>query len=827
MVLPVRHILLRDAEWLCHASGLERAPDGSLSLLRIPAPDAGAVVAHDGPFDAEPSGIAALDELNVFIADTGGRRIVASQRQCDATFLHSIGGSPAGMAIHAGVLYIADRARRCIRRFDITALDERPAIGTDLADPTGVSVDSEGRVYALDRGANRVRRFTASGIADTGYAPAVVQPLFLAMTASDALLVSDAANDTIRVFDSTGAFQGEISSSLGAPAIRPGALAARDQLLFVANVVDGAILVFDWVERALLGEIVDFRGPVAAMNFDGAGNLLLKLEGGPDYLRFAADSARLTGGAIEAGPFDAGENNDWERAALTLSAGSARLSTFTAAARGAAVVWRAAPGHDCLVNPQPGPAPEVPDSRRYLWLRVELTGSGRETAVLEQVAAETRGENYLDDLPRIYRRDDQATRFLERWLTQFRGQLDDRERHLHEVAREFDPLSAPPARLSIATDAIAFDVPQGTGLDATRALLARAPELYARRGTLAGVADMVEVQSGIRPQIFEDFRARNVWQLGTTSLLGVDTQLAAATPEGLIVPRDARTDPAYAGLRGEYYAGVDFNELLFVRTDPSLDFGNLSVDDRNDQALDRYSVRWQGQIRPHYSETYLLSFEWHGGLRVWLDGHSLINRWSTENPRQTLGVRIALEGNRWHELRIEYMSVRPPRPFNLSWSSRHQRPQIVPRECLYSILDDHADLQAPPPSTFDVGHAVVGESGPLAPGEFGDGLFSDYAHLFTVVAPAGSCRDAAARAALREAIEAEKPVHTDYHLCFVEPRMRVGFQARLGIDAIVANGPPPLRLDGTRLDRDSYLGDARDGARVAERARLGQDTVVS
>ena len=59
------------------------------------------------------------------------------------------------------------------------------------------------------------------------------------------------------------------------------------------------------------------------------------------------------------------------------------------------------------------------------------------------------------------------------------------------------------------------------------------------------------------------------------------------------------------------------------------------------------------------------------------------------------------------------------------------------------------------------------------------------------------------RAALREVIDAEKPAHTDYHLCFVEPRLRVGFQARLGIDAIVGNGPAPLRLGGTHLWRDS------------------------
>jgi hypothetical protein len=237
-------------------------------------------------------------------------------------------------------------------------------------------------------------------------------------------------------------------------------------------------------------------------------------------------------------------------------------------------------------------------------------------------------------------------------------------------------------------------------------------------------------------------------------------------------------------------------------------------------------VRWQWQIKPRFSETYLLSLVFTGAVRVWVDGLRLDRDRVPGSAEEVLDTRVVLEGNRWHELRIELQSLSGAQPFRLFWSSSHQRREIVPRECLYSILDDHADLVAPPPATFDVGHAVVGESTPLAASEFGDGLFGDYAHLFTVVAPAGSCQDAAARAALREVIEAEKPAHTDYHLCFVEPRMRVGFQARLGIDAVVAKGPPPLRLDGTRLGHDSYLDDAPEGTRLGARARLGQDTVV-
>jgi hypothetical protein len=58
--------------------------------------------------------------------------------------------------------------------------------------------------------------------------------------------------------------------------------------------------------------------------------------------------------------------------------------------------------------------------------------------------------------------------------------------------------------------------------------------------------------------------------------------------------------------------------------------------------------------------------------------------------------------------------------------------------------------------------------------------------------------------------------------------MRVGYQARLGIDAIVAAGPPPLRLGETALGRDSHLaGEPPAVARVGAAARVGLDTVIS
>jgi phage tail-like protein len=135
-----------------------------------------------------------------------------------------------------------------------------------------------------------------------------------------------------------------------------------------------------------------------------------------------------------------------------------------------------------------------------------------------------------------------------------------------------------------------------------------------------------------------------------------------------------------------------------------------------------------------------------------------------------------------------------------------------------------------PEAALVVGAYVVGASGPLEASDRVTPLVDETAHLFTVVLPPGPCVDDEARARLREVLDAEKPAHTDYHLCQAGARMRVGFQARIGVDSVVAGAPPPMRLEGVRLGLDSVLGDAGEdepGGRVGKTARIGLDTVLA
>jgi phage tail-like protein len=123
----------------------------------------------------------------------------------------------------------------------------------------------------------------------------------------------------------------------------------------------------------------------------------------------------------------------------------------------------------------------------------------------------------------------------------------------------------------------------------------------------------------------------------------------------------------------------------------------------------------------------------------------------------------------------------------------------------------------------------IGSSGPEDPDAWGGMLFEETAHRFTAVVNASEADEERVRR-LERVLDAEKPAHTAYHLCVAEPRLRVGLQAHVGLDSVVAGDPDGLSLDERgRLDFDARpSGEAEDApGAVGRHGRLGVETVLS
>jgi phage tail-like protein len=118
--------------------------------------------------------------------------------------------------------------------------------------------------------------------------------------------------------------------------------------------------------------------------------------------------------------------------------------------------------------------------------------------------------------------------------------------------------------------------------------------------------------------------------------------------------------------------------------------------------------------------------------------------------------------------------------------------------------------------------AIVDGSHLIEERDFGAPLFDDLAHRFCVQAYGADLARPGTAEALSALLDREKPAHTEYHLCVVDARFRVGFQARIGVDSIVAGDPGPFVLGGDgELGFDSRVGGGRPATVLDRDDRIG------
>lgn len=113
------------------------------------------------------------------------------------------------------------------------------------------------------------------------------------------------------------------------------------------------------------------------------------------------------------------------------------------------------------------------------------------------------------------------------------------------------------------------------------------------------------------------------------------------------------TNGLSGGLNGTYYAGTNFNTLLFSRVDPQINFNWGGAPPTNTMSLTNYSVEWDGFIQPAESGLYRLYATTDDGLRLWVDGVNYVNDW-TSRAAKTYIVSFNWKTNGPHSIRYQY-----------------------------------------------------------------------------------------------------------------------------------------------------------------------------
>ena len=163
---------------------------------------------------------------------------------------------------------------------------------------------------------------------------------------------------------------------------------------------------------------------------------------------------------------------------------------------------------------------------RYLYLRIEMTGTGTATPVLQQVRLDMPRVTSAVHLPAVYADDPKAFDFTRRFLALFDTQIDAMDAAIERMPALLDVGRAPGAVLPWIAALYDIDLDEGWTEEQRRALLEEAPALARRRGTPGGVLRTIELAFpsetwATHPPILRELGLERPWGgVGTTTQLG-------------------------------------------------------------------------------------------------------------------------------------------------------------------------------------------------------------------------------------------------------------------------------------------------------------------
>ncbi|MDQ3747955.1 MAG: PA14 domain-containing protein [Acidobacteriota bacterium] len=148
------------------------------------------------------------------------------------------------------------------------------------------------------------------------------------------------------------------------------------------------------------------------------------------------------------------------------------------------------------------------------------------------------------------------------------------------------------------------------------------------------------------------------------------------------------------GLTARYYNGTNFQTFLVERIDPILQFNLSDGAPAVGVPANSFSVRWEGKIKPAFTETYTFKIIHDNGARLWVNGVLIIGTlgtitttWNDDglSAARTDTGTFAATANTFYTIKAEWNEGGGPGEFQLLWSSPSLPEEIVPAEVLYPL----------------------------------------------------------------------------------------------------------------------------------------------
>jgi hypothetical protein len=239
---------------------------------------------------------------------------------------------------------------------------------------------------------------------------------------------------------------------------------------------------------------------------------------------------------------------------------------------------------------------------------------------------------------------------------------------------------------AIASKHAAFDLNGGGVLTAWVDYAAGSKQLsvfLSNNGTKPGAATVstnIDLAGTIGSQFFVGFSGGTGGLFNTQEILNwqFDSNGGAAPPPPPPAPIGNGN-----GLKAEYFDNSNFTNLKLTRTDESVNFDWKRGSPAANIGADTFSVRWTGQVLAQYDETYTFSTTTDDGVRLWVNNQLVVNAFQDQAATEKSGT-IRLEAGKKYDLKMEYYENGYDALAKLSWNSRSQAKQIIPKAQLFS-----------------------------------------------------------------------------------------------------------------------------------------------
>ncbi|MHC4495048.1 MAG: PA14 domain-containing protein, partial [Planctomycetota bacterium] len=191
--------------------------------------------------------------------------------------------------------------------------------------------------------------------------------------------------------------------------------------------------------------------------------------------------------------------------------------------------------------------------------------------------------------------------------------------------------------------------------------------------------DTVSNAEGGLPQAATTFTPPGPLEPEKTYYWRIDEFDALATHKGNVWSFEVAKEGG--GAKGDYYQGMNFENLVLTRIDPQIDFnwGNAAPDPLVGE--DNFSVRWTGQVEAVFSETYTFYTNSDDGIRLWVGGTHLVNNWTNHSNTENKGT-IDLVAGQTYSVVMEHYEDGGGAVAQLRWESPSTPKDLIPAAAL-------------------------------------------------------------------------------------------------------------------------------------------------